>query len=276
MKTEKTFFVLSDVHGEAKVLDKELNASGFSKRDKNHMLVFLGDMFDRGPNSYSIYHFLMDFKRQGRAIILKGNHETFFQEFLSLGTSKDKLLKKQVIFNMLHNGLDKTIESFYHSTGYEDDEGDIDYLFKQYTVPRLSEMLNNNYPKLLPDIRKMPVYFETDHFIFSHAGISPLADADTWKEDIDHMLWDIKNSHKEITYTNKTVVFGHHHAARVRTLSHGNGGDVRLNENIIAVHASNQENRPFQINNKIAIDACTNLSKAINILVIKDTYEVEQ
>ena len=258
------YFVFSDVHGEYKALMDGLRVAGFDSSNPNHKLVSLGDAFDRGPDSKSVYELL----KATRAICVKGNHDVMFQQYLEEGMKHG-----HVLFNILHNGLGATIKSF---TGMDE---------TIYSVEQLERARKSVHHLVLPWLQQMPLYFETASFIFCHAGIHP--DLPNWKDTDEHfMLWDIKYSDERCPYTDKYVVIGHHHAQRVRSIakSKGNsdgdllqtsympkGGDTRKH---FIYHGNQDENKPVRIGNKIAIDGMTNLTGKVNILVIED-YPVE-
>lgn len=266
MKQLNKYFVFSDVHGEYDALMESLELAGYNPNDETHKLVSLGDNFDRGPKSKPIFRFLRDSK----AICVKGNHDAMFQEYLEKGMDGEF-----VLFNILHNGLAETISSF---------SGVLD---RQFTPQILQHARNNVDRNVLPWIQKMPLYFETDSFIFCHAGIDP--DNPCWNlTDEHHILWDIENSHRPCRNTDgKIVVIGHHHAFRVRqnAIDHGfpamslkgaqyttkspdeNGNHPRRRFNWFG---NEDEHAPVLIENKIAIDGCTNLTHKVNVLVIED------
>ena len=73
------YFVFSDVHGEYYALADALREAGYDPNDPKHILVSLGDNFDRGSNSLDVYTLLAHNKQN---ICIKGNHETFLEEAL--------------------------------------------------------------------------------------------------------------------------------------------------------------------------------------------------
>ena len=273
MRTLYKYFVFSDVHGEYNALIKSLEEAGYERGNPKHKLVSLGDNFDRGPDSRKIYSFLT----QNHAICVKGNHDVMFQEYLEKGMDGEF-----VLFNILHNGLGETIKSF---SGLQDN---------QFSVETLQRARNNisGRESLLNWIKNMPIYYETDTFIFVHAGINP--NVPDWRlTDENYSLWDIQDSHKScMNVHDKVVVIGHHHAFRVRQngIEAGYGdpdlGMVELSTNScdengnhhrykLTNYGNTDENRPYLSGNKIAIDGCTNLTKKVNVLVLED-YEKEE
>lgn len=276
MRKINKYFIFSDVHGEYEALIQSLEEAGYDSSQENHILVSLGDNFDRGPASKQVWEFL----KRRKAICVKGNHDAMFQEYLEKGMDGEF-----VLFNILHNGLGKTIESF---AGLKSDQPlSIDDLNK------IRHKIIGNY-NVLEWIKKMPLYFETDTMVFVHAGIDPkLGD---WKQTSeDYMLWDIEDSHKSCpNVLNKIVVTGHHHAFRVRERGINECGDSNINSIFfqtnssyddgtgerhscrIKTYGNTDENRPYVNGNKICIDGCTNLTKKVNVIVIEDFPKIEK
>lgn len=274
MRTLYKYFVFSDVHGEYNALIRSLEEAGYERNNPTHKLVSLGDEFDRGPDSRKIYNFLT----QNHAICVKGNHDVMFQEYLEKGMDGE-----YVLFNILHNGLGETIKSF---SGLQDNQFSINVL------DEISKKIQRG-ADILQWLQQLPLYYETDSFIFVHAGINPnLID---WHKTTEHYaLWDIEDSHKPCPNTNKVIIFGHHHAFRVRAAGEKEGHqeidmskvkiqgkgktcapDGRMRYCTPVSYGNKDEHRPYIIGNKIAIDGCTNLTKKVNVLVIED-YEKDE
>ena len=273
MKTLYKYFVFSDVHGEYDALQKGLEEAGYDRYNQTHRLVCLGDGFDRGPHSRKIWNLMYSVPN---SIYIKGNHDVMFQEYLEKGMDGE-----YVLFNILHNGLGETIKSF---TGLQDNQFSIDTLQKAR-----SNMGNRR--EILAWLQNRPLYYETENFIFVHAGINPhIAD---WKDTDEHyMLWDIEDSHRPCSNTSKIVIIGHHHAFRVRKNAKRDGYPETTFKNCVIKSRLKDENgknrlikmesfgntdehKPCFVGNKIAIDGCTNLTKKVNILVFED-YEKDE
>lgn len=262
MKSLNKYFVFSDVHGEYDALREALLDAGYEDNNPNHILVSLGDLFDRGAKSIEIFRFL-----HGRPhIAVKGNHDCFFQEYLEKGMDGEF-----VLFNILHNGLGATISSF---TGTREN------VFNVEALDKLRGTVNSTVLKWL---RNMPLYFETENFIFCHGGLNP--NISNWKNtDEQFILWDIEHSADPIPSTQKTVMIGHHHAFRVRRQMESRGyKPVPLNTahySIVVdghkvhknfrVFGNTDEHAPVSYRNKVAIDGCTNLTGKVNVVVVED------
>lgn len=271
MKTLNKYFVFSDVHGEFDALIKSLEDAGYDHKNPNHILISVGDAFDRGPKSRKIY----DFFRQNKCIAIKGNHDVMFQEYMEKGMDGEF-----VLFNILHNGLANTVASF---TGLNVDTGALH-------IKDLDKARQQIYDRqdIINWLRNMPLYYETENFVFVHAGIDP--NLPEWKDTPeDYLLWDIEDSHKPCPNVNKLVVIGHHHAFRVRANGLATGYDdakldgyrIRLNGSdeghitTVRTFGNTDEHKPYATMNKIAIDGCTNLTGKVNVITFED-YPLEE
>ena len=262
MKSLNKYFIFSDTHGEYDALIEALRAAGYEENNPHHILVSLGDLFDRGARSVEIYRYL-----QGRNhIAVKGNHDVMFQEYLEKGMDGE-----YVLFNILHNGLGATISSF---------AGVMENVFNVEALNKIRKTINSNVLKWL---QNMPLYFETQNFIFCHAGVNPYIT--NWKDTDEHyILWDIEDSAEPIMSTSKMVMIGHHHAFRVKKQMEDKGYKPtvlsKTNYSIFVdghkvhktfkVFGNTDEHAPVCYRNKIAIDGCTNLTGKVNVVVVED------
>ena len=67
------YFIVSDIHSFAAELRTALKTAGFNKRNKDHTLIVCGDIFDRGPDTLSVYKVLTSMTKN-RCILINGNH----------------------------------------------------------------------------------------------------------------------------------------------------------------------------------------------------------
>lgn len=250
---KKKIFVFSDVHGEDEALRIALAEAGYDMHNPDHILAGVGDLFDRGDGSRQIFELM---SRREDNIWIKGNHDLMLEEALEKGLDGEF-----VFFNMLHNGLDKTIASFAGRR-----------LSGMVTTQELEDIIAmaRRYAyrgkPVLDKIKSLPLYYETKHYIFVHAGLFPEG---KWQETPeDFMTWDIECSHLPILSTNKTVIIGHHHAFRVRAQGERQG--LTPDRLAIPYVGNTDEHAPVRFGNKIAIDPCSNLTKKINVLIIED------
>lgn len=269
MKKKYRFFVTSDIHGEYKALMEALQEAGYDPSNPEHFFVDLGDSFDRGPSSKDIYRYFKGLPKD-RRMFVKGNHDIMFQEYLDKGMDGEF-----VLFNILHNGLGATINSF----------GCLEFGRNPTTVEILNDVcfyIKREYPELKSFLADKPLWFETDNFVMVHAGLNP--ELVNWQRTDEHYaLWDIKDAHRRVPNCVKTIIFGHYHTDLVAEQARKEGdtkitpittSGVSTRRGAILRNYGNTDNFSsiyLQNANKVAIDGCTNLTKKVNVLVFEDT-----
>lgn len=270
---KKKIFAVADIHGHYNILKKSLDEAGYDENNPNHLLIVLGDHFDRGEESLSVYEYLKRLSDENKAIVLKGNHDNMFIDYL-MGT-------KISPFDYFHNGENATFAEFLHQTRpfetwcllYNNIEEPTTQDFANW-LSEAREEINNEYPELLEWMQNMPYYYETSNYIFTHASIDTAVS--DWHfphcyngkyTDWDALLWDDGSFFgKYLTNTNKKVVIGHFGTDHLRR---------KYN------YRSESEEDDFSILTRedgrvIAIDATTVYSKKINVLVIESEDLIDE
>lgn len=269
---EDTYFVVSDIHGFYDELIEALGKKGFNSQDPNHILVVVGDIFDRGPKSYYVYTYLKGLNKD-RRILIRGNHEDMFL---------DLFYKRFPHTYDFHN---RTVDTFCQLTGYDEEQllnyynySDDDLMSKLRTVSE------HTWKDIVKTVSKMDIhiwiesdewvdYFELGDFIFTHSFI-PLRDGDynpNWRVDATYKEWEkyrtgcpwriFKSGYfKEEQDKGKTLVFGHWHTSEIHKVM-GNATehitDIFYGDGFIALDAG------VFIRDKKLVHPC-------NVLVIKD------
>ena len=255
-------FAISDVHGHYAEMQRALNKAGFDETDTNHLLVVCGDMFDRGRESLQVYSYLKYLSDLGKAVVIKGNHELMFIDYLT-GKSVSP-------WNYKMNGENETFSEFLHETApFEtwclfDNVPEPTYGDFAKWLQSAVKQINKEYPDLLPWLEGLPYYYETEHYIFTHGAID--TKAENWHEphcemhhykDWEALAWnDGTFFGEDIKNTDKTVVIGHfstEHLRKMYKLPYGEYKTLFRNDNRV-----------------IALDACTIVSKQVNILVVEE------
>ena len=211
-----SFYAVSDIHGHYDALEDMLRSVSFSDYPgSGDVLVVCGDMFDRGSQSLSVYLRLKEMWDRKTAIIIRGNHENMFIDYLEG--------KNISPFNYIRNGLDETFAEFLHQTKpfetwcvLEEIKNPTYGDFAEW-VGRAREEINDEYPELLPWLKSLPYYFETEDYIFTHGAID--TQVEDWKNPTierygktgwEALVWDDGSFFgKTIMNTGKTVVIGH-------------------------------------------------------------------
>lgn len=93
-------YVLSDLHGEADRFEAMLEKIAFSEADT---LYILGDVVDRGPHGIGLLLKIMDMPN---AVMLLGNHEYMFLQYLNPEASETDILRWN------RNGNQPTLEGY--------------------------------------------------------------------------------------------------------------------------------------------------------------------
>lgn len=168
---------IGDIHGCLGPLDDLL---AWVDPRPNDQLVFLGDYVDRGPDSCGVLNRLIELRQQRRAVCLRGNHEVMMLEAWKGGRDDKKM--------WLSVGGVQCLGSYGTAPGRTGTFTD---------VPREHwDFLEHN----LLD------YFETERFIFVHAGVSHGVDMD---EQTDNVLyWEFLGNEMRHR-SGKTVIVGH-------------------------------------------------------------------
>jgi len=265
---KKKIFAVSDIHGNYPALIEALKNAGFDENNESHLLVVLGDHFDRGEYSVSVYEYLKDLTDKGRAITIMGNHDLMLIDYLE-GTVLDP-------FNYFRNGERETFADFWHRTAPFESWCMIDKNIPEaeMTVGDFARWLNiarkdinEEYPELLNWLKNQPYYFETKNYIFTHGAIDTLAE--DWHNprcirygyiDWKALTWDDgKFFGKNINNTDKIVVIGHFGTDHLRNM-YGLKKDDKEDFSIL-------EREDGRV---IALDSTSILSNKINVLVVED------
>jgi len=114
--TDRTYYAIGDVHGEIEKLEALLTSIREDARRTSAapMVVFLGDLIDRGPNSRAVVERALRLCEAGEALAIKGNHEELMLHAFSNRESIG-------IYHWAENGGDETIMSYMMANGPHDD-----------------------------------------------------------------------------------------------------------------------------------------------------------
>ena len=167
-------FAIGDIHGCLWSLEKLLNILPVNWG--KDLVIFLGDYIDRGPDPRGVIEKILELKEfyKDKIITLKGNHEWMFERFLR-GIDIDVFL---------YNGGGATLRSYYNKEGYLE-------------IPE----------EHLRFLKELKLYYETDNYIFVHAGLRPGKELKEQSEE--DLLWIRESFYLSEYKFPKTIVFGH-------------------------------------------------------------------
>jgi len=172
----RKIFAIGDIHGCAGKLKALMDKIPIDYA--NDHLVFIGDYIDRGPSSFEVVDYLVDLKhRHPEIVFLKGNHEDMLQKYLA-GSDR---------FTYLFNGGQQTLDSYLNRQN------------KTEFSPIPSDHLEF--------YKSLVLYYQTEDYIFVHAGIRPKIPLE--KQNPDEILWIREDFiHSKMDF-GKRVIFGH-------------------------------------------------------------------
>lgn len=169
-------YAMSDLHGFYRVfcarLDQLGNLHTVTDEGGEDKLILLGDYIDEGDDSFKVLDLVFAICRacSERVIVLRGNHEDWFLDFLD--GKEDTWLGADMNF--------KTSRTFLTKAQFEKakelaSDGDAR---KIYAFVR--KCIRDGHKELIAWLRTLPYYYETEKQIFVHAGIDEEA-GDLWK-----------------------------------------------------------------------------------------------
>lgn len=284
----KKYFCISDIHSFYDPFIKALKREGFDKNNKDHILVILGDLFDRGPDSVKIYEFVRSLP-EDRLVYIRGNHEDL------LCSCVDSLQKNMTIANYhISNGTLSTLmqfagidEKYLKTIIYNCDSYYSDGIMIPTICTALRSQIVDKIKEVIDFINEKSVdYFEVNNYIMVHGWIptESVDDASNrvgkgnvkylkeWR-NCDSIRWckarwmngmdAWKNGVKE---ANKTIICGHWHC------SYGWSHIMQERPEFPEKNRKNWERsfEPFIADGIIAIDACTAYTGICNCIVLEE------
>ncbi|HZE73657.1 MAG TPA: metallophosphoesterase [Pyrinomonadaceae bacterium] len=182
-------FVVGDVHGRCAQMRNLLD---MLPRDESvDMLVFLGDLIDRGPDAPGCVDFVHQLQRDNpdHVTCLRGNHEQMLLDFIE-GTSN--------IWITPVTGGERTFEQYTGQSAVARSEAELD---------EMRRTIEKSIPvEHLQFIRLTPYFYEDDYAIYVHAGL------EKGKHPRDSspqsLLW-MRDMEFYKNYSGKPCLFGH-------------------------------------------------------------------
>jgi serine/threonine protein phosphatase 1 len=193
-------YAIGDVHGQLEMLKAahaRIEIDRARVRDRDALVVHLGDLVDRGPDSRGVISYLMEGIAGGKPwISIKGNHDRFFGNYLRSGAQTDARLRVGMTWLNSRMGGDATLRSY----GVEKSLFQRDSAFlaaAQKVVPEAHVTF----------IEELPLTYETPDLRFVHAGIRPgLPMSDQIEDDL---LWIREEFLVDTRDHGKLIVHGH-------------------------------------------------------------------
>ena len=141
-----TRWIIPDIHGCFKTLEALMKSMLRATREDE--FFFLGDYIDRGPASKEVLDYLMDLQEGGWKIhCLKGNHEDYCVRTWEADQQR--------------HFLKPAVQKLWENVGAKE-------TYKSFGVKRPREIPE----KYIEWMRKLPYYYELEHYILVHAGMN--------------------------------------------------------------------------------------------------------
>jgi len=289
----KKYFVCSDIHSYFDEWISSLNEAGYQKDNSEHILIILGDLFDRGKKPWEIYQFISSLP-EDRVVLIKGNHEYLLLELVKRKFPYDYDFSNGTYDTLIHLYKDprKARKDWIkrHSSKNTSDDSEIFFASYEYYQKVEKRLYDNPKINVLVDwinSSRWLNYYELGQYIFVHSFI-PLKGVDNiysmnskgeyyqnWRNETDPKRWEmatwgcpyqryLDGNFVEELKKGKILVCGHWHTSDFfnKLLYYGQQHMDYRKENPIFRSA----NYP----GLIAIDACTAATHKANVLVINE------
>lgn len=180
-------WVVGDVHGFFQSMNELCAQLNLRSGD---WVVFLGDLIDRGPNSFGVVH---DVMHHPQYCTVRGNHEDMMVRQLTM----EKLRTPDLdVMLWMRNGGNTTVASYMDSVRNEAgevDEGALERVAAEHTAWMAT----------------LPTHLVLDRWRLVHAGYSPDVPLDEQRDE--DLLWIRGAFHHAVAPVDgeRTIVFGH-------------------------------------------------------------------
>lgn len=245
------YFVCSDVHGYYNALMEALNKNNFDINNKDHILIVLGDLFDRGPDNRKVYEFVKSLS--DRFVYVRGNHEDLLMECISEIVSGNYISS--------HHFHNKTVDTIAEFCGLNPIE-----FYNRIRFETTNQKVYEVMKPIMNWINEKSVnYYQLDNNIFVHGWI-PNKYMETWSEaNWYNARW--KNGMEEwkngLVIPDKTIWCGHWHCS---------WGWSYIRQKYKEFPQKNRKNweksfQPFVDDGIVATDSCVAYSGFLNCVV---------
>lgn len=166
MLTDMSTYVMSDIHGCYDEFIKMIEIIELSPEDT---LIIAGDYMDRGKQSYEMLEWISNAPEN--VILLKGNHDAEFVEYIRIMNS----MKKKLISKVDDDSVEHTRKLFEIAKDYVDEHGAFfDYYGNIHELIFKKKITLRKFKEWSDIIKQLPYTYETSidekNYIIVHAG----------------------------------------------------------------------------------------------------------
>lgn len=164
-------YAIGDIHGcfqELLALEEKI-AREIEASNQSSVVVYLGDLIDRGPDSFSVLEHLSRPRPGLERVILSGNHEEMFLDFFDSPSPRSDWLQ--------YGGVETL-----HSYGLEAAS-----LFAGSRNAAAQKLAHYFPPEHLALVRNLPICLSMPDLVLVHAGLE--ADTPLEEQSVEEMVW---------------------------------------------------------------------------------------
>jgi Calcineurin-like phosphoesterase len=166
-------FAVGDIHGRSDLLQALLDEAGSEpKRRERRVIVFLGDLVDRGPDSLGAIDLAMGAGERihaDDAVALMGNHEAMMRLALDPRTPREDAV--DALAAWLHNGGGAAVRQFAGLDAPPDGAEELLTAIRGALPERVRRWLESLRP-----------HWRSQGVLFVHAGVNPSIELDAFLE----------------------------------------------------------------------------------------------
>lgn len=211
-------YVISDIHGRYEEFQELLMYAGIVLG--KDALINLGDMVNRGPDSYRVVEwFRKKSEVYGNIISLYGNHEDILLGRYYGRVQDDVFYHKKI-------GGKATEESYAKDYGGN----------KEYPVEHI------NF------IKRLPLYYVNNDYIFFHGGLDLTKSLN--QQEFKDLIWDENKFYtKDTSIFKNTFVFGHTPTEYINQYYGTKGNEIWKKDNKICIDCTYSKSRKLLLYN---------------------------
>lgn len=231
------YFVMSDIHGHIQKMDYLLR----KWNPDNEQLVFLGDYIDRGPESLNVLRRVKELTFSYGAVALMGNHEYMFLQWLKNSREDANTYVERIALTTILSFLsDVPSEKINQSSG-------------ELSERKIKEIIKEHHGEIIYFTKKLLPYYETEKYLFVHAGINP-SQTNLENNTLDDLLWIREGFYSSKQPLDKIVIFGH--------------------TNTSVLHENESNTGVWIGESKVGIDGGVSSGKNLNAVVLDESGDI--
>ncbi|CAG9623027.1 metallophosphoesterase [Sutcliffiella rhizosphaerae] len=218
--------VISDIHGELKLLKRLLEKVNYDTED---YLIINGDLCEKGSNSKGVVSYLMELSANNPKVhVTEGNCEALIEELLN---------ENPKLINYLCARKNSLLNEWLELLGFHVNE--------KTNIQEVKELLINNFPEEIKWLSELPTAIETDDYIFVHAGLENI---ENWKETDRKTAITLPSFLDKSHCANKYVIVGHWPLINYSSNIPANNPIIDKAKKIIAIDGGNAVKATGQLN----------------------------